>query len=186
MCIIIRAGGFAQTTNIVFHICETDTGMIILKKLLATVLCGAALIVASVTRGNASELAVVARASDSALVQLKTALHEQDSGILSALFTENGSIITANGYQVSGRFRIRMAAKMAMLSGDNGELTAVRDSISAFGDSYRETGSYTFRVIDEDKADEDKATGKVFTGHYRILWSKEDSAWKIKQAVGLK
>jgi len=132
----------------------------------------------------ADNLTAVTQASDSARVHLQKAISNRDSEALSSLFTEDGSLITVGGYQVSGRFRIRMAAKIAMLSSDNGELITKRDSLVAVdehGATYRETGSYTFQITANGKP-----TGKSYIGHYRIIWAKEDGVWKIMRAVGLK
>ncbi len=128
----------------------------------------------------AGDLSTATKASDKARITIKKAIDNKDSGLLASLFTSEGAIITPNGYTVSGRLKIRMAAKMIMLAGETGELTTSRQSVSMVDGAAYETGSYKFTLTGSDSK-----RNKVINGHYTIIWRQEDKTWKIHRAIGI-
>ncbi len=143
-------------------------------------LVAALLVTCMSSQAFAGDLSNATKASNKARTTLKKAIDSKDSGLLASLFTSDGAIITPNGYTVSGRIKIRMAAKMVMLTGETGALNTVRKSMSMVDGAAYETGSYTF--VPTSAGAKRKNTVK---GHYTLIWRLEDKSWKIHRAIGI-
>ncbi len=133
------------------------------------------------TSALADNLADVTKASNQAQLTIKRAVAEKNSGLLSSLFTSDGAVISAQGHSISGRLQIRMAAKIAMLTGGSGKLSTTRNTISLLDDTAYETGSYTLRLSGETPQQD-----KTYNGYYTLVWRLEEKVWKVHRAIGMK
>ena len=122
----------------------------------------------------------VMAASDVAQRTVIRALKESDGGALASVFTSDAAVITPHGQSFEGRLTIRTTATLMLAAFGGGELTITRQSLAVVDGVPYESGHYTFkRRLENDRV-------QTYSGRYTLIWKREDGAWKVYRAIGIR
>lgn len=121
-------------------------------------------------------------ASDLALKTVRSAIANSDGSAFASVFTSDAKIVTPKGQSVSGRTSIYFAATIILKTYDGFQLSVTRDSVKVVKNTGIEHGSYVLRQAGEKEGD----PAVTYTGTYSLTWKKEEGAWKISHAVGMR
>ncbi|MEP6912534.1 MAG: SgcJ/EcaC family oxidoreductase [bacterium] len=125
-------------------------------------------------------LAEAKRAIDKGNAQWIEAWAKGDSTMVSAIFADDGVLLSGSGKVIKGRQQILERQKAAMETLDPGvKVTVTTVNVWLDGDTAYETGKYKYEYREKGKPGTDE-------GRYVTMWKRQtDGSWKLLMDVGV-